>query len=113
MTAGLHNFTCTKGSALSVVITLKNPDSTTPAITGWNSQMQIRKTVEASSMMLELTNANGRLVHNNDNATITVTLTADETNTITSSGVYDLKLIEPNSNTVIRIIQGNFNLVTS
>ena len=75
--------------------------------------MQIRSTVESSSTMMELTTENGRLVNNVDNGTITVTLTSSETDTFTSSGVYDLELVEPNSNTVIRIIQGNFNLVTS
>jgi hypothetical protein len=63
--------------------------------------------------MMELTTENGRLVNNADNGTITVALTSSETDTFTSSGVYDLELVEPNSNTVIRIIQGNFNLVTS
>ena len=113
MTAGLYNFTCTKGSALNIVITLKNPDKTKPNIQGWNSRMQIRSTVEASSTMIELTTENGRLVNNVDNGTITVALTSSETNALTSSGVYDLELVEPNTNTVIRIVQGNFNLVTS
>lgn len=113
MTAGLYNFTCTKGSALNIVITLKNPDKTKPNINNWKSRMQIRSTVESSSTMMELTTENGRLVNNVDNGTITVTLTSSETDTFTSSGVYDLELVEPNSNTVIRIIQGNFNLVTS
>ena len=113
MTAGLYNFTCTKGSALNIVITLKNPDQTKPNINNWKSRMQIRSTVESSSMMMELTTENGRLINNVDNGTITVALTSSETDTFTSSGVYDLELVEPNSNTVIRIIQGNFNLVTS
>ena len=112
MTAGLYNFTCTKGSALNIVITLKNPDQTN-LISNWKSRMQIRSTVESSSTMMELTTENGRLVNNVDNGTITVALTSSETDTFTSSGVYDLELVEPNSNTVIRIIQGNFNLVTS
>jgi len=113
MTAGLYNFSCTKGSALNIVITLKNPDGTKPAIQGWEARMQIRSTVESSSTMMELTNGNGRLVNNVDNGTITVALTSSETNTFTSSGVYDLELVEPNRNTVLRIVQGNFNLVTS
>jgi len=113
MTAGLYNFSCTKGSALNIVITLKNPDGTKPTIQGWDSRMQIRRTVESSSTMMELTTGNGRLVNNVDNGTITVALTSSETNTFTSSGVYDLELVEPNSNTVLRIVQGNFNLVTS
>jgi hypothetical protein len=113
MTAGLYNFTCTKGSALNIVITLKNPDQTKPNIQNWTSRMQIRSTVESSSTMMELTTENGRLVNNVDNGTITVALTSSETNTFTSSGVYDLELVEPNSNTILRIVQGNFNLVTS
>jgi hypothetical protein len=63
MTAGLYNFTCTKGSALNIVITLKNPDQTKPNIQGWNSRMQIRSTVEASSTMIELTTLGLHLIY--------------------------------------------------
>ena len=42
------------------IITLKNPDQTKPNFQGWNSRMQIRSTVEASSTMIELTTENGR-----------------------------------------------------
>ena len=113
MTAGLYNFECTKGSALAVTISVKNPDSEKAQLTSWASRMQIRKTMNAASPMLELTNANGRLVHNVSNGTITVTLTSAETNALTSGGIYDLEIYESNSGTVIRLLQGNFNLVTS
>ena len=110
MTAGLFNFECTKGTALSVVIAVKNPDLESAQLTSWGSRMQIRESMSASSVMLDLTNANGRLVHNVSNGTITVTLTSAETNTLTSSGIYDLELVESNSGTVIRLLQGNFNV---
>tara|TARA_R100000005_G_C4988545_1_gene196347 strand:+ start:1373 stop:1708 length:336 start_codon:yes stop_codon:yes gene_type:complete len=111
MTAGLYNFTCVKGSALAVVLNIQSVDTSVANLSSWNSRMQVRSTVSDTSTIIELTNSNGRLVHNNANGTITVTLTSAETNALSSGGVYDLELYD--SNTVLRLIQGNFNLVTS
>lgn len=111
MTAGNLDIFCTKGSTFSMSITVKNPNNILAGLTYWGSRMQVRKTVSASSPLIELTTDNGRLEHDVDNAKITMSLTAEETNGLElGDHVYDLELYSTTRAAVVRLVQGKFSV---
>lgn len=70
--------------------------------------MQIRRQIEDTTVMLELTTENGRITLGGAAGTIELLITAADTSTLTTSGVYDLELVE--GAVVKRLIRGNINL---
>lgn len=110
MTAGSLDIICTKGASFSTSIIVKNPDNELASLTYWGSRMQVRRTVSASSPLIELTTENGRLQHDIETAKITMSLTAEETNGLElGDHVYDLELYSTGSkNAVLRLVKGNF-----
>ena len=110
MTAGSLDIICTKGTSFSTSIIVKNPDDLLAGLSYWGSRMQVRRTVSASSSLIELTTENGRLQHDIENAKITMSLTAEETNGLElGDHVYDLELYSTGSKTaVLRLVKGNF-----
>lgn len=109
MTAGNLDIFCTKGETFSTSITVKNPDNRLAGLTYWGSRMHVRRTVSASSPIIELTTDNGRLEHDVDNAKITISLTAGETSGLDlGDHVYDLELYSTTRAAVLRLVQGKF-----
>jgi len=110
MTAGNLDIICTKGENFSTSIIVKNPDNELASLTYWGSRMHVRSSVSSSSTLIELTTENGRLQHDTVNAKITMSLTAEETNSIElGDHVYDLELYSTGvKNAVLRLVKGNF-----
>lgn len=71
--------------------------------------MQVRRTIESSTALISLTTENGGIVIEPEDGSLTVFMTDEQTSSITSSGVYDIELIDPVGN-VSRIVQGDFRL---
>jgi hypothetical protein len=75
--------------------------------------MHVRATVDASTTIIELTTANGRISIGNTVATkgqVTLTIAANTTTTLTPGlYVYDLELVS-NTGVVDRILEGNFKV---
>lgn len=117
MPAGQYNFECEQGQTFRRVLTLRqreipdNPDSDLVPIdlTSFTAAMQVRKDYVDSTVLVELTTENGRIVLGGTEGTITLELTAAETQALTRSGVYDLEIIS-NNNDQTRIIEGDFRL---
>lgn len=116
MLAGTYNITCDQGSTYSLVITVKYPDTDDPTVyhpwdfTGYTARMQIRRTVESGTVLLELTTENGGLEFTDeDNGEITLTISATESAALDSSGVYDLEIVS-DVGTVSKVIKGAFIL---
>lgn len=118
MLAGIYNITCQAGSTFGRTLTFKYPDpSSSPSdptylpwnLTGYTARMQVRRTIDSSTVLISLTTENGRISLGGASGIIELNITAEDTATITSSGVYDLEIIASNG-IVSRILQGDFTL---
>lgn len=118
MLAGIYNIACQQGSTFARTITLKYPDPASPAsdptyllwnFTGYTARMQVRRTVDSSTVIISLTTENGRITLGGAAGIIELNIAAADTATLTSSGVYDLEIIS-NTGVVDRILQGDFTL---
>ena len=86
MLAGTYNITCEQGSTFSRIITVEYPDPDDAStmlpfdFTGYTGRMQIRRTIESSTFMIELTTANGGVAYTDAaNGELTITMTAEQT----------------------------------
>lgn len=103
------------GADYNLPITWYNPvapdgDGTPVNLTGYTARMQIRRQLQSTTPLLELTDANNCIVFNADRATgqFTLVLTAAQTATLgnaIANAVYDLDLIAP-SGFVTRLLEG-------
>jgi hypothetical protein len=115
MLAGSYNIVCEQGTTFSRRFEMQYPDPDDPTVyhvldlSGYTARMQVRRTVESSTAMISLTTANGGISIDGPNGAVTVAMTAVQTAALTSSGVYDIELIN-GSGIVSRMVQGNFTL---
>ena len=130
MVAGKYKIICQQGSTFDLQLTLQytNPDYATGCggaevcpeflpwdLTGYTARMQVRKYMESSTTIAQLTTENlstNRITLGNpdpEDGTITLFMRAEDTRAITVSGVYDIEIIS-SSNEVDRILQGEFVL---
>jgi hypothetical protein len=80
-------------------------------LTGFTAKMQIRETVDSSTVIAELTHLNGGITIDAANYTVTVTLTSTQTSAFTfPTAVYSLELTDANGD-VTTFIQGNLTLI--
>ena len=126
MIAGVYNLTIEQGSTFGRLISVEQPDlATDPTgqtfenfnLSGFTARMHIRRTIDTATPMITLTTENGRIAINPNvagNATknneISLSITAADTATITTSGVYDLEIISAGG-TVSKVIRGNVTLI--
>jgi len=117
MLAGTYNITCEQGSTFSRIITVEYPDPADPSsmlpwdFTGYTGRMQIRRTIDSSIVMIELTTANGGIAFTDaENGELTVSMTAVQTAALETSGVYDLEIINSGGQ-VSKLIKGTFTLL--
>lgn len=108
MVAGTYNILCDQGATLVRTLTWK-PDGTTPAnLTGFSARMQVRPSVDSSTVSLSLTSGSG-ITLGGTAGTITITAAATATAAL-GAGVYvhDLELVD--GSTVYRLVQGSFTV---
>ena len=112
MTAGRYDIVCLKNSPLSKTFTIINPDNLSADLNIWASRMQVRPTTASSTVAVELSTSNGRLEHDVDNGTISMSLSSDETDDLSlGSYVYDLELYTTSGiPTVLRLLRGFFTV---
>ena len=121
MLAGNYNMTCQQGSTFSRTIEIEQPDLIADPtgetfvpfdLSGYTARMQVRRTIDSSNFLLELTTGNGGLTINpieGDMNKIVIFASASVTASVSTSGVYDIEIISAD-NTVSRVLQGVFNL---
>jgi tRNA threonylcarbamoyladenosine modification (KEOPS) complex Pcc1 subunit len=106
--AGIYNIVADQGATLSRVITWRDSARTPYNITGYTARMQVRSTVDSSTVVLELTTANSRISLGGATGQITLTVSATDMAAVTAGKyVYDLELIS-SGGVVSRLVQGNF-----
>jgi hypothetical protein len=123
MRAGTYDMTCEQGSTFIRLLEIEVPDPADPTgqtflpfdLTDYSARMQVRRTLESSTTMLNLTttSVNGSQIvmqPNNDSNALKIYISDEATALITSSGVYDLE-IENNTGEVSRLIEGQFILI--
>lgn len=115
MIAGTYNILCEQGATFGRVIDLQYPDPVDPEIyhpfdlENFTARMQIRRTIDSSTPIVTLTTGNSRIILNEEPGRIRLIMSDEVTSGITTSGVYDLEIIDAGG-TVSRVIQGNFTL---
>jgi hypothetical protein len=108
--SGTYNITCDQGATFKRTITWTNQARTPYNLTGYTARMQVRSTVEASEVLLELTTVNNRIVLGGAAGTIELIVAANVTTALTPGlYVYDLELVSGGGE-VTRLIEGNFNV---
>ena len=126
MIAGEYNITIEQGSTFGRLISIEQPDLTADPngsifenfdLSGFTARMYIRRTIDTATPMITLTTENGRIAINpsvvgdaTKNNEISLSITAADTATITTSGVYDLEIISTGG-TVSKVIRGDVTLI--
>jgi hypothetical protein len=115
MIAGKYNILCEQGSTFSRVLLIEQPTDEDPTVfepydlTDHTARMQVRRTIDSSTVLVSLTTENGRITINGEAGQIGLFMSDEVTSSITSSGVYDLEVVDDNGN-VSRVIEGTFTL---
>lgn len=126
MIAGVYNVTIEQGSTFGRLISIEQPDlAADPTgqtfenfdLSGFTARMHIRRTIDSATPMISLTTENGRIAINPNisgsstrNNEISLSITAADTATITTSGVYDLEIISA-SGVVSKVVRGDVTLI--
>ena len=125
MIAGVYNITIEQGSTFGRLISVEQPDLVADptgqtfvnySLVAHTARMQIRRTVDSATSMISLTTENGRITinpnisGNTKNNEISLLITAADTATLTTSGVYDLEIIS-SGGTVSKVIRGDVTLI--
>lgn len=101
---------CDQGSTFTRTIEIKQADGTVFSLSGYTARMEVRRTVDATSSLIGLSTANGRITINAALGAITLTLTPDLTAALTQSGVYDLEIVHTATGAVHKVVRGEFKL---
>lgn len=114
---GKYNFNVYQGATWDEEITLRNADQTPMNLTGFEARMQVRATIDSSTVLLTLNNANTRLTVVDATAGKLHLLVAAEDTALLPLAferqryVYDLELVRPSPapEYVRRVLQGRIN----
>jgi hypothetical protein len=115
MIAGVYNIFCEQGTTFGRTFELQYPDPLEPDVyydydlTGFTARMQVRRTIESTTKIIELTTENGGIEIDGVQGKLTVIMTATQTSALSSSGVYDIEIVDGGGN-VSRLVQGVFTL---
>lgn len=117
MIAGIYNIFIEQGTSFTRLIEIEYPDPDDLTVmlpydmTSFSASMQIRRTIDSTTPQITLTSSNSRIEIQPggvDNA-IRLNLSAADTKSLTSDGVYDLEISDPGGN-VSRILRGTVTL---
>ncbi|MEQ8168743.1 MAG: hypothetical protein ABRQ38_07575 [Candidatus Eremiobacterota bacterium] len=83
-----------QGANWSKTFRLKDENKVAFDLTGYTARMQIRRTLQSSDVIKELSTENGKIAILGSSGEITFLLTAQDTVLMTGNGVYDVDLIK-------------------
>ena len=115
MIAGVYNIFCEQGTTFGRTFELQYPDPVDPSIfhvydlSAHMARLQVRRTVGSSAVLIELTTENNGIEIDATLGKISVQITSTQTSALTSSGVYDLEIVDAGGG-VSRVVQGSFTL---
>ncbi len=103
---GTYHLKIFQGADLDRTFTYKDENGALVNLTGFTARAQVRTSLEGDQVLLDMTDANGRIVLGGANGTIQLLVTAAITTALTArKGVWDLELID-GSGVVTRLLQG-------
>lgn len=106
MSAGEYNFKLEQGATFVREFTYKDGEGVAINITGYSARMQFRPYRESSTLLIEATTVNGKIVLDGAAGKLTLTLTPSDTNNLTErKAVYDLE-IQSAGGVVTRLLEG-------
>ena len=111
MSAAKRNIKIEKGATFQMNLTWKDGEGVPVNLTGYTARMQVRKNVNATDTLLNMTTENGSIALGGALGTISITGSATNTSAIPDTiktGVYDLELV--NGSVVKRLIEGNVEI---
>lgn len=109
----IENLLILRGSTFGHAFRLENPDGTPIDLSGYTARMQIRRSINSATILLELTEGNGRIEFDSINGRITLKIASDITAGLAFSGRYDLEIVLPviaGPDVVYRIAEGKIIL---
>ena len=111
MSAGYHHFIIEQGATFGQTLTLRDSTNTLINLTGFSSgQMKLKETPDASSSILDITTANGRMALGGSAGTVILTVSASDTGNLdVDDGVFDLE-ITSGGGVVTRLIEGTYSI---
>ena len=105
--AATYNVICDQGATFQRQLTYKDSAGSPINLSNYSARMQVRPTVDSTTVTLELTTQNGRITLGGAAGTIDL-LVAASAMTMTGEYVYDLELVT--GATVVRLVQGYFTV---
>lgn len=106
--AGRYDILCEQGATLVRTLSVKDDTGLPVVLTGYSARMQVRRTHEAKTAVVELSSANGRITIVANSGTVGLGLTDEITSTLpVGTFVYDLVLTD-SSGAAMRLIEGKF-----
>ena len=103
---GDYDFTIYQGATFSQSIAWQDENGTPINVTGSAARMQMRASQDEAAPFITLTTENGGIALGGAAGTVTLTISAADTSTLTATGgVYDLEIISPGG-IVTRLLQG-------
>jgi hypothetical protein len=107
--AGRYKIQIDQGSTWSLQLTWLDADGAAVDLTGYTARMQIRPTLESTTVTASLTTENGGIALGGTAGTIDLTLSASATAAIVAgSYFYDVELV--NGVVVTRVIEGGLTV---
>ena len=111
MSAGYHHFIIEQGATFGQTLTLKDSNGSVVNLTGYASaEMDLRDNPESSTTILTLTTGNSGIALGGSAGTVTLTISATNTNNLAvGDGHYDLEITDGSGN-VYRIMEGTYSV---
>ena len=107
MAAGVYNFTVDQGSTWKRSVIIKDSAGAVLNLTGYTARMQVRRRIESTTVLIELTTTNGAITVTPTLGKLNFALSASQTATLSQSGVYDLEIVSSGGE-VTRMLEGQF-----
>ncbi len=109
MTAGAYDFIIEQGSTFTRLITWKDANGGLIDLSSYTARMHLRRTADEPKTVIELTTENGRITLGGSNGTVSLTISATDTEALDPiTGVYDLEMVS--GAVVTKIIAGAFTV---
>lgn len=110
MTAGVYDLTIEKGGTFNKTIYLKDSNEVAVNLVGYTARMQIRRTINSSNYIIELTTGNGGITITGLDGRIDLFISDTDTSAITEDkGSYDLELLDGTG--VTKLLRGTVSIL--
>jgi len=112
MSAGTYDIVVEQGAVFNRVLTWRDANGSLMNLTGYTARLFVRQSFNSTTNIFEMTTSNGRITLGGALGTVTLYISANDTDDIPYKRfVYDLKLIPANADNAVRVVQGTFEVV--